>query len=55
MLFRSTNENQEKIESIIGDDIYSILDLILDVTNTIKWNNEPKEIIEMMIINYCRG
>ena len=50
-----TNENQEKIESIIGDDIYSILDLMLDITNTIKWNNEPKEIIEMMIINYCRG
>ena len=50
-----TNENQEKIESIIGDDIYNILDLMLDITNTIKWNNEPKEIIEMMIINYCRG
>lgn len=50
-----TNENQEKIESIIGDDIYNILDLMLDITNTIKWNNEPKDIIEMMIINYCRG
>ncbi len=50
-----TNENQEKIEMIISDDVYSILDLMLDITNTIKWNNEPKEIIEMMIINYCRG
>lgn len=47
----SAIRDDDELYDVLG----SVLKLVLDINNAIKWDNDPKTIIDLMFITYCRG
>lgn len=47
----STLENE--LEKLIDDSLFSVLDFVVSLNNQIKWDNDPKTLIELSILIYC--
>lgn len=50
-----TAENASKIDSIIKDDIYGLVDLTLKTLNTSKYEQDAKTMIELVLLSYAQG
>lgn len=45
---------EENISKLAGSDVYSVLDFVVTLNNQIKWDNDPKTLVELSILTYCR-
>ena len=48
-----TTNYKNRLNNLIKADIYKIINLMLKITKDIKWDNNPKTLVEMNIISYC--
>lgn len=42
-----------ELEQLIDDSLFDVMDFIVSVNNQIKWDNDPKTLIELSILIYC--
>lgn len=47
----STLENE--LEQLVGDSLFSVMDFVVSLNNQIKWDSDPKTLIELSILIYC--
>ena len=47
------NTLENELEQLIGDSLFDVMDLIVSVNNQIKWDSDPKTLIELSILIYC--
>ena len=50
-----TTENIEMMKKVSGEEVLNVVDLILEINSAIKWENDPKALIEMLMLKYCKG
>nr|DAR49581.1 MAG TPA: activator clamp loader [Caudoviricetes sp.] len=44
---------ETELEQLIDDSLFDIMDFIVSINNQIKWDNDPKTLIELSILIYC--
>ena len=42
-----------ELEQLIDDSLFDIMDFVVSLNNQIKWENDPKTLIELSILIYC--
>ena len=47
------NTLENELEHLIDDSLFDIMDFVVSLNNQIKWENDPKTLIELSIIIYC--
>ena len=47
------NTLENELEQIIDDSLFDIMDFVVSLNNQIKWENDPKTLIELSILIYC--
>ena len=47
------NTLENELEQLIGDSLFDIMDFVVSLNNQIKWENDPKTLIELEILLYC--
>lgn len=47
------NTLENELEQLIDDSLFDVMDFIVSVNNQIKWDNDPKTLIELSILIYC--
>lgn len=47
------NTLENELEQLIDDSLFDVMDFIVSVSNQIKWENDPKTLIELSILIYC--
>lgn len=47
------NTLENELEHIIDDSLFDIMDFVVSLNNQIKWENDPKTLIELSILIYC--
>lgn len=47
----STLENE--LEQLVGDSLFNVMDFVVSLNNQIKWDSDPKTLIELSILIYC--
>ena len=47
------NTLEDELEQLIDDSLFDIMDFIVSLNNQIKWDNDPKTLIELSILIYC--
>lgn len=48
------NTLKNELEQLIGGDgLFNVMDFVVSLNNQIKWDNEPKTLIELSILIYC--
>lgn len=47
------NTLENELEQLIGDSLFDVMDLIVSVNNQIKWDSDPKTLVELSILIYC--
>lgn len=47
------NTLENELEQLIGDSLFDVMDLIVSINNQIKWDSDPKTLIELSILIYC--
>lgn len=50
----ATSENENKLRQLDGARLFTIMDMIVTLNNAIKWDNDPKTLIELTMILYCK-
>lgn len=40
--------------SSTASDVFSVIDFVVSLNNQIKWDNDPKTLVELSILTYCR-
>ena len=48
------NTLENELEQLIDDSLFDIMDFVVSLNNQIKWDNDPKTLIELSILIYCR-
>lgn len=48
------NTMQTEIEELCNENIFDVMELVVDVNNKIKWDSDPKTLIELSILLYCK-
>lgn len=48
-----SNTLENELEQLIDDSLFDVMDFIVSVSNQIKWENDPKTLIELSILIYC--
>ncbi len=44
---------EDKIVNLIKLDVFSVMDFVVMLNNQIKWDNDPKTLIELSVLIYC--
>lgn len=44
---------ENELEQLIDDSLFDIMDFVVSLNNQIKWENDPKTLIELSILIYC--
>lgn len=47
------NTLENKLEQLIDDSLFDIMDFVVSLNNQIKWDNDPKTLVELSILIYC--
>ena len=47
------NTLENELKQIIDDSLFDIMDFVVSLNNQIKWENDPKTLIELSILIYC--
>lgn len=47
------NTLENELEQLIDDSLFDVMDFIVSINNQIKWDNDPKTLIELSILIYC--
>lgn len=47
------NTLENELEQLIDDSLFDIMDFVVSLNNQIKWDNDPKTLIELSILIYC--
>ena len=47
------NTLEDELEQLIDDSLFDIMDFVVSLNNQIKWENDPKTLIELSILIYC--
>ena len=47
------NTLENELEQLIGDSLFDVMDFVVSLNNQIKWDNDPKTLIELSILIYC--
>lgn len=47
------NTLENELEQLIDNSLFDIMDFVVSLNNQIKWENDPKTLIELSIIIYC--
>ena len=47
------NTLENELEQLIGDSLFNVMDFVVSLNNQIKWENDPKTLIELSILIYC--
>ena len=47
------NTLENELEQLIDDTLFHVMDFVVSLNNQIKWDNDPKTLIELSILIYC--
>lgn len=47
------NNLENELEQLIDDSLFDVMDFVVSLDNQIKWDNDPKTLIELSILIYC--
>ena len=47
------NTLENELERLIDDSLFDIMDFVVSLNSQIKWDNDPKTLIELSILIYC--
>ena len=47
------NTLENELEQLINDSLFDIMDFVVSLNSQIKWENDPKTLIELSILIYC--
>lgn len=47
------NTLENELEQLIDDSLFDIMDFVVSLNNQIKWENDPKTLIELSMLIYC--
>lgn len=47
------NTLENELEQLIDDSLFDIMDFVVSLNNQIKWENDPKTLVELSILIYC--
>lgn len=47
------NTLENELEQLIDDSLFNVMDFIVSLNNQIKWDSDPKTLIELSILIYC--
>lgn len=47
------NTLENELEQLIDDSLFDVMDFVVSLDNQIKWDNDPKTLIELSILIYC--
>ena len=47
------NTLENELEQLIDDSLFDIMDFVVSLNSQIKWENDPKTLIELSILIYC--
>lgn len=47
------NTLENELKQLIDDNLFSVMDFVVSLNNQIKWDNDPKTLIELSILIYC--
>lgn len=47
------NTLENELEQLIDDSLFDVMDFIVSINNQIKWDSDPKTLIELSILIYC--
>ena len=47
------NTLENELKQLIDDSLFDIMDFVISLNNQIKWENDPKTLIEFSILIYC--
>lgn len=47
------NTLENELEQLIDDSLFDVMDFVVSLNSKIKWENEPKTLIELSILIYC--
>ena len=47
------NINQLKELELLRNEVFDVMELVVNINNQIKWDNDPKTLIELSILIYC--
>lgn len=48
------NTMKPELEELCNENIFDVMELVVDVNNKIKWDSDPKTLIELSILLYCK-
>ena len=47
------NTLENELEQLINDSLFDVMDFVVSLNSQIKWENDPKTLIELSILIYC--
>ena len=47
------NTLENELEQLIDDSLFDVMDFVVSLNNQIKWDSDPKTLIELSILIYC--
>ena len=47
------NTLENELEQLIGDSLFDVMDFVVSLNSQIKWDSDPKTLIELSILVYC--
>lgn len=47
------NTLENELEQLIEDSLFNVMDFVVSLNNQIKWDSDPKTLIELSILIYC--
>lgn len=48
------NTMKQELEELCNENIFDVIEFVVDVNNKIKWDSDPKTLIELSILLYCK-
>lgn len=47
------NTLENELEQLIDDTLFNVMDFVISLNNQIKWDSDPKTLVELSILIYC--
>lgn len=47
------NTLENELEQLIDDTLFNVMDFVVSLNNQVKWDSDPKTLIELSILTYC--
>lgn len=48
------NMMEPELEELCTENIFDVMELVVDINNKIKWDSDPKTLVELSILLYCK-